>query len=599
MYFPLLRPTLSLLVPLLGLRAAAAESFPPEGWQPEFPLPSPLAEPGGKFSEYLMQYPKSFNYMIENNIGTREIFKMMFETLLGTDELDYSNHPGLAERWEISADKKQFTFHLDPDAKWSDGKPVTADDAIWTFNALKDPKHLTGPWQAMYKRLTKCEKLDERTIRISADEVHWKNFTYAAGLYVLPKHWWEKQEFNKVNFEFPVVSGMYAISEVKEPSYVRLKRRPDYWNADNAVWEGFANFDQLEFRFYSQRDNAFEAFKKGEFDLFAVYTSSRWVKETTGERFEKNWIAKQSVYNNQPVGFQGFAMNMRRDLFKDRRVRYALGHLVDRARMNNDIMFNQYKLSNSYFPDIYDEAHPNRNGQVEFDVEKARALLKEAGWAVDPKDGKLKKGGEPFVLKFLTRDPSTTKFLLIFDEALKDVGITLDIDQKDWAGWARDMDEYNFDITWAPWGAIPKPFKDPETMWHTRHKDVKSGNNITGFSNPEVDRLIDESKTEFDMEKRIANLREIDRMLVEEMPYILLWNIDYTRLLYWNKFGTPDHVLGSFHEEWGAKFYWWSDPDQAADLAAARKSGDPLPAPPKAVRFSEVFTTPAAAEALR
>ncbi|HRQ87355.1 MAG TPA: extracellular solute-binding protein [Bacteroidia bacterium] len=575
-------------LPLLSAGFLPAQQFPEAGWQAaRSPLASEFAEPGGKFTSFGSQYPKSFNYQIDNNVFSREIFRLMFETLLETDPITLEDRPGLADRWEVSEDRKSFTFHLDSRAKWSDGKPVTSEDVVWSFEAVKNPDHLTGPIQSLLKRLVKIEAIDERTVAIHADEVHWKNLQACTAFRILPKHWWKDQDFNKVNYEFPVVSGPYRLGQVVEPHFARLERRADYWRTGSPETGGLLNFDTVEYRFYPQMDVAFESFKKGEFDSFAVYTSSQWVKETGGERFDKHWIAKQSIHNYNPVSFQGFAMNMRREPYKDKRVRKALAHLLDRKRMNQTIMFDQYALSSSYWPDLWDDEHPCPNVETQFDVEKARALLKEAGWAVNPATGKLEKDGQPFVMKFLTRDPSTNKFLLVYEEALKDVGITLKIDQKDWAAWANDMDEYNFDITWAAWGG--GPIKDPEGMWDSAAADLKAGNNITGFKNAEVDALIEQTREMFDVADRHEVIRKIDQILYEETPYVLLWHIDYVRLLYWNKFGMPDHVLGKYSDEWATVDYWWNDALQADDLKAAMKGGAELPAPPRDVYFDKVF----------
>lgn len=572
----------------LFISLSNAEEFPGADWQDaRTPLASEFAEPGGKISMYASQFPKSFNYQIENNVFSREIFRLMFEQLLKTNPVTLMEEPGLANRWFVSENKKEFTFHIDPRAKWSDGRQITSEDVVWSFEAVKNPENLTGPLQAVMKRLVKIEALDGKTVKITADEVHWKNLLACSMFYVMPKHWWENQDFNKVNFEFPVVSGPFGLGEVKEQHLARLEKREDYWKVEDAALEGLLNFDTIEYRFYAQRDIAFEAFKKGEFDLFSVYTSSRWIKETESEGFRKNWIVKQSVFNRQPVGFQGMAMNMRRAPYDDKKVRQALAHLVDRQRMNETIMFNQYPLSRSYWEDLWGGDNPNPNDLIAFDPDKARRLLKEAGWEVNKDSGKLEKKGAPFVITFLIRDPSSVKFLLIFEEALNDVGIELKIDQKDWAGWARDMDEFKFEMTWAPWGAIP--FKDPEPMWHSESAELKSSNNITGFKDDRVDELIERTREIFDVEVRNEIFREIDQILFEETPYVLLWHLDYTRLLYWNKFGMPDHVLGKFTEEWAAVDYWWNDEFLAGDLEAAQESGSELPPSPREVRFEDVF----------
>jgi len=533
---------------------------------------------------FASQYPKSFNYYLDNNVFSGKLFGYQFESLITRNGLSLEPEPALAESVTVSDDKKVFTFTLDPDAKWSDGKPILAEDVIWTYKAIVNPENLTGPHKVGLDRFDPPVQLDERTVQFTAKEVHWANLWAAGGLVILPSHWWKKQDFNQVNFEFPVTSGPYRITQLNEPNSVVLEKRDDYWDADDPRREGLNNFDNIEFLFYPERDLAYDNFRAENFDVFAVYTARRWASETDGKAFQNNWTVKQAVRNANPIGFQGFAMNMRREKFQDVRVRKALAHLLDRNRMNATLMFNQYELTASYFPDLYPEGNPNP--LIEFDVEKSRELLNEAGWVVNEK-GNLSKDGEEFTINFLTRSATADRFLLIFREALEQVGIQLTIDRKDWSAWAKDMDEYNFDMTWAAWGA--GVFKDPESMWHSKYKDQPSGNNITGFSNEEVDLKIDSIKDEFDVEKRHAVVREIDAILAEEVPYILLWHIDYVRLLYWNRFGMPDQVLTKYGGEGAAEALWWSDPALEADLEAAQATDKKLPGKPSVIDFEEVF----------
>ncbi len=579
----------SLCAAAFGFTAHGQETFPKADWKPEAsPLAGEFAEPGGTFRLYGSQFPKSFNYVLDNNVISSAIFEGMFETLLSSDPVTLEEVPGLAERWEISEDKKQFTFHISPKAAWSDGTPVTADDVVYTLEAIQNPEHITGALKMFLKHVKSVEKLSERTVRFTVSQVHWKNLLACGGFPILPKHWWEAQEnFNEISFEFPVVSGPYRLGEIKEPSSLELVKREDYWNADSPRNQRLGNFGTIEYRFYPTREVAYEAFKKGEFDQFPVYTSSRWMRETSGERFEKNWIIKQRIHNYLPVGFQGFAMNLRKAPFDDVRVRKALAHLLDRERMNQSLMFSQYDLTASYFPDIWSPEHPRPYDPVAFDPAKAKQLLNEAGWKANATTGKLEKDGKPLEIKFLSRSPSSNKFLLIFQEALQDVGIDFEIEQRDWASWLKRMDSFEFDMTWASWGGSTR--KDPETMWHSDSADVTGSSNITGFANETVDTLIEASRTEFDLEKRNQAIREIDSYLVEASPYILLWHSGNTRLLYWNRFGTPEHVLGKYGREDSATSYWWNDELQAEDLEFAREDKSALPAAPGDVYFDEVF----------
>ncbi len=572
---------------LCGLCVSGLERFPREGWTDTAdPLASPYAVPGGQIVDYAGQSPKSLNYYLDNNVFTSRVFSAMYETLLDMDPVTLDYTPGLAESWTISDDKREFTFRLNSNARWSDGRPLTAEDVRWTYDALMKPENMTGVHKVSLERLEPPEVVDQHTVVFRAKRVHWRNLGAAGGLQILPRHAFENMDFNEINFEFPVVSGPYRIKEIREGVFLTLARRDDWWRRDAPSAQGIGNFETVKYKFFEDRANAFEAFKKGLVDVFAVYTARLWVNETKGEKFDRNWIVKQSVHNHNPVGFQGFAMNMRRPPFDDRRVRKAMAHLVDREKMNRTLMYDQYFLHRSYYEDLYSGDIPCANQLVSFSKETARKLLAEAGWRVNPDTGWLEKDDERFAFRFLTRAASSEKFLSIFAEDLRDVGIELTIDKKDWAAWAKDMGEFNYDMTWAAWGA--GVFKDPEPMWASKEADRKNGNNITGFKDAAVDELIEKQKAVFDVQERHAICRQVDRIVFEQHPYALLWNINYVRLLYWNKFGTPDTVLSKYGTESTA--YWWWDAGAAAELEQAMGAGEQLPRKPSKVVFDDVFS---------
>ena len=570
--------------------ALGDDTFPKTNWVDR---PNPLAGAeaviGGELCVFAGPYPKSFNYYLDNNSFSAELFGAMYESLLTMNPVTLDYEPGLAAKWTISDDKRVFTFWLNPKAQWSDGQPVTADDVKWTFDALVNPANLTGPHKVALETFESPVVVDERCIRFKAKEVHWRNLGSAGGIQVLPKRAFERLDFNKINFEFPVVSGGYRLGETKEGLYAKLERRADWWNQGAKSARGLGNFQTLKFKFFAEQENAFEAFKKGEIDLFAVYMARLWINETAGEKFDKNWIVKQKVFNSSPVGFQGFAMNLRRPPFDDAKVRNALGWLLNRERMNSTLMYNQYFLHRSYFEDLYGKDSPCPNEPVSFDKDKARRLLAEAGWKANPGTGMLEKNGHPFRFKFLNRDSSSEKFLSIFAQDLRDAGIEMTLDQKDWASWAKDMDEFNYDMTWAAWGE--SVFKDPEGMWSSKEADRKGGTNITGFKDKTVDALIEKQKAIFDVNARHEICRQIDQIVYRQFPYILLWNINYTRLLYWNKFGTPPTVLAKYAGESSAYWYWWYDADSADGLKDAMNRGVALPRKKPEVIFDQEFGT--------
>ena len=313
--------------------------------QPD-PIASPYALQGGSICEYLGPSPKSLNYYLDNNTMSAQIFGSFFESLLDMDSQTLEYDRCLAEKWSISEDKMVFTFWLDPKARWSDGRPVSCEDVLWTYQAIVDPANLTGPHKLSLDRLHPPEIIDNgKALRFRAKEVHWQNLGAAGSFAILPKHIFQNQDFNKINFAFPVVSGPWRLKELREGLYLSLERRRDWWRNDWPSLQGIFNFDQIQYRFFEDRENAFEAFKKGEIDVFPVYTASQWYKiEDKLSAVRNNWIVKQAIYNHKPVGFQGFAMNMRRPPFDDVRVRKAMAHLINRPMMNKTMMYDQYFL---------------------------------------------------------------------------------------------------------------------------------------------------------------------------------------------------------------------------------------------------------------
>ena len=560
--------------------------YPPPGWvdKPN-PIASPYAEKGGTLRFSAAQSPKSLNYYIDNNSYTSMIFDLMYASLLGSDPMTLDFTPGLACRWTISDDKLTYTFEIDPEARWSDGRPITAEDVKWTFDTIMDPKNPTGPNKVIFGRFNTPEIVGERQLRFKAKEVHWINLVTLASLQTMPKHVFDGKDFSKLDFRDPVVSGPYTIDRMRESVETRMKRCEDWYAADYPSNRNQFNFDYISFRYYVDQENAFEALKKGYVDVHAVYTARLWMTGTTGEKFSRNWIVKQKVQNYEPVGHQGFVLNMRKFPFDDILVRKALAHLVDRETMNRTMMFNVYFLHRSYYEDLYDKDHPCTNPFYEFNIEKAKRLLREAGYKLNPETGILVKNGRELAFEFLTRDSSSEKFLVLFNNALKEVGIKMTITRKDLAAWVRDMDAHNFQVSWSSWGAAS--FRNPEQMWHSSEANRPSSNNYAGFSNKQVDALIEEQKTNFSLAERNEICRKIDRILTDEVPYILLWNINYTRLFYWNRFGTPDTVLNKFINERSLVSYWWYDKESDNELKHAMKNGLTLPAKPELINFDE------------
>jgi len=246
-------------------------------------------------------------------------------------------------------------------------------------------------------------------------------------------------------------------------------------------------------------------------------------------------------------------------------------------------MYNQYFLLNSFYPDLYpNNINPARE-VTPYNPDKARQLLADAGWKVN-EFGKLEKEGQPFEITFLSA-AEDFRHLNLYIEDLKSVGIQAKIEKINRSTLTKRIDNHEFEIFWVAWGA--SRLRDPEAAWHGSTADQKASQNYPGVKDQEVDRLIELQKTEYDMDKRIGILKQIDARLAEIIPYIFLWQADNSRMLYWNKFQTPEYVFSKFGQEESIITYWWEDPKLKENLEQSIKANQEMPKKPFKIVYQE------------
>ena len=539
------------------------------------PVANKDARPCGAITLWGSAMPKSFNMWEDYNSFSAELMGMMFEPLVSLHTTEDREVGILADSWTVGEDGKTFTFHVDPRARWSDGKPVTAEDVQYYYDVIMDEKNLTPIFKVGLSRFDRPEVLDAQTIKMTAKEIHWGNFWEAAGMLAFPKHVWQGKDFNQIRYEFPVVSGPYKIKTFREDRYVELARRSDWWGFKKNWNRGKYNFQKIRYRFMNDQTKALEAFKKQDFNVYAIYTSSIWMKQTDFDAVQKGWAVKQRVFNKEPMGFQGMAINLRKPEYQDVRIRKALSMLLNREQMNEKYMFGQYFLLNSYYPDLWPNNRNPNAVQYGYNPDEARALFAEAGYKVNA-DGVLEKDGKPFKINFITSSEDL-RHLTLFQEDLKKVGVVATIEKMSQSTLRKRLDDADFDLYWVNWGA--GRLRDPEASWHSSTANQKGTNNLTGLQDAVVDSLINLQKTEFDLAKRNEILRALDNRLAEIVPYVLLWQCDHHRILYWNRYGMPEKVLDNFNREDAIPVYWWLDPAKSIALDDAMAQGKSLPVP--------------------
>lgn len=548
------------------------------------PMADLSAVPCGTIRLWGSAMPKSFNMWEDYNSFSAGLMSLMFEPLVSLHSTEDRPIGILADRWEISADSMTFTFHIDPRARWSDGVQITAEDVQFYYDVIMNPQNLTPIFKVGLSRFERPKIIDSLTLSITAKDVHWANFWEAAGLVAFPKHVWKDADFNQIRYRFSVVEGPYQISDFREERYVELSRNANWWGFHKNWNRGKYNFEKIRYRFMEDRTKALEAFKKGDLDVYAVYTSSIWMKQTDFDAVQKGWAVKQQIFNREPIGFQGMAMNLRRDKFKDVRVRKALSYLMNRQLMNEKYMYNQYFLLNSYYPDQW-PSHDNPHAEnYPFDMDKARALLTEAGYIPGNK-GMLEKDGIPFTISFITASEDM-RHLTFYQETLQKAGIQVSIEQISQSTLRKRLDEADFDMYWIAWGS--SRLNDPEASWSSATANDPGTNNLTGVQDPIIDSLIHLQKTEFDLKKRNEILRALDTRLTEIVPYVLMWQCDFHRVLYWNRFGMPKNVYAKFgREDESIPVYWWLSTEKKQKLDAAMAEGKELPLEASEVHYAE------------
>lgn len=540
---------------------------------PKDPFASPYAVERGEIDLWGSEFPATLNVWKDATQSSAEVMGLLYEPL-ATMHSDSNTAVGIvASSWEISPDQRTIIFHLNPQAKWSDGQPIRAEDVQYYWDVMMDSNNLTPVPRVDMERFERPEVLDEHTVKLIAKVPHWKNFWYAAGITPFPKHAWEILQFDQRNWEFDVVSGPYQIKKLEKQRYLLLQKRKDWWGRILAWNEHKYNFQRIRYRFTEDRVKALEMLKKGELDLYPLYTASIWVKQTQIDAVQKGWVARQRIWNREPIGFQGMVFNLRRAKFQDVRVRRALSFLLNRDGLNRAFMFNQYFLLNSYFPDLYKDNLNPLSLQYPFSEDSARRLLAEAGWKPNGQ-GLLARGGELLSIDFIT-PMSDTRHLEYFSQALKKVGIKSSITKMSYPAYSEKIDQRDFDLDWRASGA--DRLRDVESAWSSAQADIPASANVAGLKDAKLDAWIGQMRLESQAVKRDSLLRLIDLRLVELVPTILMWQADHHRLLWWERFGMPVQPLVKYQREDAVLSYWWVDTVKAQKLIEAKKNNQVLP----------------------
>lgn len=469
------------------------------------------------FYNNIGQEPTTLNPVTSTDGYSSQVHDYTIETLLGVNKNTYDWEPGLATKWEISKDKTKFTFWLREGVLWHDGKPFTAEDVEFSFKVNFDVERWSNAQkQFLYENIKSVTAVEKYKVEVIVKSQVYSNFDIIAGtMKILPKHFYDQKEKKSFFNKNIIGTGPYKLEEYYRGNRIVLVRNEDWWGRtiepNNQMW----NFPKIVLRWTENGTVALEMLKKGKYDFLAMQPED-YVKKAVGPEWGKT-VHKVKTLNKMPKGYCFLGLNQKDPILKDLRVRQALFYLLNRKLMIEKFEFN---MSVPAVGPIYPSSpYANKNIEaVQYNPKKALELLRAAGWTDSNNDGILDKKGKKLSLSIL-EPGSYGKYLTVFKEDAKKVGVEILIKQMEWNSFIKVVtEEKKFQICRLCWTASVD--WDPKQIWHS--SSIESGSNFINYSNKEVDSLIDKAQMIFDRDERIKVLSKAEKQIIDDVPYLFM-----------------------------------------------------------------------------
>ncbi len=572
----------------------------PAGFK-RFDYVNPDAPKGGTVRQLEIGTFDNFNQVIAGLKGSIASGVGLINQSLTSQSLDEvaTSYGLLAEAAAHPDDFSYVIYRLRANARWHDGKPVIPADVIFSFDSLKKNSPM---YSAYYIHITKCEQVGDRDVKFTFDGPGNRELPLIAGeVTVFPKHWWEgtdaqgrQRDISATTLEPPLGSGSYRIKEFVAARSLVLERVPDYWGKDLPQSVGQDNFDLIRYEFFRDDTVSREAFKADQLDWILERSAKEWATNYDFPAVRDGRVIKEKFPIRSVGRMQGYALNMRRPLFQDVRVRRAFNYAYDFEEMNRQLSSGEYSRDNSYFDgnelassglpeglelqileplrdqipaEIFTTPYQNPvSGNPEFvrnNLREATRLLKEAGF--DVKDRKLvDPSGQPVSVEILCRDPGDERIALFYKPSLERLGMTASVRTVDDVQYQNRLRSFDFDLTTALWAQSLSPGNEQREYFGSQSADRPGSRNIPGIKNPAVDALIDKIIFAKNRAELVAATKAMDRVLLWNFYVVPQFTYGFQRYARWDRFSHPDPL-----PKYGVSGFpsvWWWDADKAAKL---------------------------------
>lgn len=539
---------------------------------------------GGTFRTYLLSYPITMRRVGPDSNNS-------FRGALGANQLGLTSvHPNtsnvipsLASHWAYAPDGKTVYYKLDPDARWSDGKKITADDYLFTLEFMRS-KHIVAPWYNNHyqEQIKSVVRYDDYTISIEgATAKPQEDLHYFYGLSPTPKHFHKlnKDWVKNFNWKIEPNSGPYQITKLKNRKSVTFSRKKDWWGQNKTYFKNRFNVDKVIYKVIKDQNIAYKHFLKGNLDTFGLKLPNFWHDKAKGELFDKGFIHKLTFYNDVQQPSYGLYLNQDDQLLKDKNIRLALAHALNFDKVIKKVLRNDYSRLESFHSGYGKYSNKNIKART-FNLEKADKYLTDSGWNKTDGQGIRLKGKQRLSLTISYGKKPDTDQLVVLKEEAKKAGIELNLQLFDPTTAYKNVMEKKHQIAWMGWSAGYRP-----AFWqhfHSANAHKPQTNNITNMDNANFDSLIIQYRNETKKDKRIQQAQDAAQLIHDSGAFIPSTKVPYTRGGHWKWLNFPEtpatRTSGSLYSPFGSDggLFWIDKKDKVATLKA-KKSDTTFP----------------------